>query len=61
MKILDTATAAALLNLDPSQVRRLIRDGRLPATPIGRRGYAISEEAVRALAPRKRGRPAKRD
>lgn len=56
-RLLTTAEAAARLGIDDSQVRRLIRDGRLPAERFGARAYAIREEAVAALPKRKRGRP----
>jgi excisionase family DNA binding protein len=54
---LTTAQAALRLGVTPSQVRRLILAGRLPATKFGR-DLQIRPEDVEALLPRpKPGRP----
>ncbi len=59
MKYLTTAEAAKRLDLDPSSVRRLIRDGHLPAVRHGR-DWLIAESALAAARRRPtQGRPPK--
>lgn len=54
---LTVVQAAKRLGIDPSQLRRYILDGRLPAEAITPRLYLIDEAALAAFAelPRKRG------
>lgn len=40
---------AGLLKVDRLTVYRMIKDGRLPAARIGKRGWRISREAVTAV------------
>jgi excisionase family DNA binding protein len=58
MNLLNTQQAAEKLGIDPSRVRRLILDGRLPAQKIGR-DHLINEEDLALVAERKPGRPPK--
>lgn len=58
MTLLNTQQAAERLGVDPSRVRRLILDGRLPAQKIGR-DHLIEEGDLALVAERKPGRPPK--
>jgi excisionase family DNA binding protein len=55
--ILTVEAAAEAIGVDPSLVRRWIRQQRLPAKLHGERSYLVARIAVDALAetPRKRG------
>jgi excisionase family DNA binding protein len=59
--VLTTAQAAAVLGVDPSQVRRLIIDGKLKAQRFGLRAWMINERDLARFQqqPRKAGRPTK--
>ena len=46
---IDTKEAARLLGLSPTIVRRLIRDGRLPAFRYGLKALRIDREDVLTL------------
>jgi excisionase family DNA binding protein len=58
MKLLNTKEASEKLNVSAIRVRQLIRQGRIPATKVGR-DYVIQESDLKGLAERKNGRPAK--
>jgi len=58
MKIIDTNKAAKILNVHPSRVRVLIREGRLPAQKVGR-DWIIDEMDLDKVRKRKPGRPKK--
>ena len=57
--MLTIADAAARLGIDPSRVRRLIREGRIPARRFGR-AWVIAEADLNAYQPRPQGRPGHR-
>lgn len=57
---LTVQQAADELRVDPSRVRRLIRDGRLKATRHGARVYMIRRADLDAVRDRPPGRPPKR-
>lgn len=54
--LLNTAQAAALLNLTPGRVVQLIHAGRLPAEKLGR-DWVIDPQAVAAFVPGRVGYP----
>jgi excisionase family DNA binding protein len=56
--ILNTSQAAKTLGVDPSRVRVLIREGRLPAEKFGR-DYMIQSKDLALVKVRKPGRPKK--
>lgn len=58
VKVVGVAEAAEQLDLSTDRVRRLIREGRLPAQKVGRE-FAILEPDLLAFAEleRKPGRP----
>lgn len=58
VKVVGVAEAAEQLDLSTDRVRRLIREGRLPAQKVGRE-FAILEPDLRWFAEqeRKPGRP----
>jgi len=58
-RLLSVDEAAARIHRDPSLIRRVIREGRLSATRIGHRAYAIAESDLDKFAAidRPRGRP----
>jgi excisionase family DNA binding protein len=60
VKVVGVAEAAEQLDLSTDRVRRLIREGRLPAQKVGRE-FAILEPDLRWFAEqeRKPGRPPK--
>jgi len=60
MKILSTNEAAAELGVSASRVRILIASGRLKATRIGARSFAIESRHLDSVRERKVGRPRKR-
>ena len=51
------AQAAAELGVSPARVRRLIALGKLKATRIGARSFAIEPQDLDAVRDRKPGRP----
>jgi excisionase family DNA binding protein len=53
---LGTAEVAALLDVNDSRVRQLVRSGALPATKLGR-DWRIREEDVEAYLALPRGKP----
>lgn len=57
--ILTVDKAAEIIGVDPSLVRRWIRQQRLPAVAHGERAYLVAKIAVDEIAqtPRKRGTP----
>ncbi len=57
MKLISSAEAANKLGVHITRVQVLIREGRLPATRVGRT-YVIDEKDLRLVANRKPGRPA---
>lgn len=46
-------TVAAMLDMDASHIRRLVRDGTLEAHQIGKRGVRIYLDSVRAYQQRR--------
>ena len=59
MKILNTNQAAEILEVHPSRVRVLIKEGRLPAQKVGR-DWIIKEKDLEKVKDRKPGRPRKK-
>jgi excisionase family DNA binding protein len=55
--LLSVADAARELGLDESRVRVLIRTGRIKATRLGARTWAIPPRALDPVRVRKPGRP----
>lgn len=58
--MLSTAQVAAILGVNPSRVRQLIRDGKLKATKLSPRVVVVDEadlEAYRKTPPPLMGRP----
>ena len=60
MKLLNTKEASEKLNISAIRVRQLIKQGRIPATKVGR-DYVIQESDLKDLEERKNGRPAKKE
>ena len=60
MKMLTAKQAAAILGVDSSRVRVLIREGRLPAKKIGR-DWIIMEPDLEFVKVRKPGRPKQKE
>lgn len=60
MEFLSTQQAGERLGIDASGVRRLILNGRLPSTKLGR-DHLIRESDLALVAERKPGRPKKAD
>lgn len=58
MNLLTTKEVAARLGVTIQRVQALIRDGRLPASKLGR-DYVIKEQDLKLVADRKPGRPRK--
>ena len=58
MNALTTAQAAEKLGVSPGRIRQFIRDGRLPATQLGR-DYIIQPKDLAKVKNRKTGRPKK--
>lgn len=56
MKFLTTNEVAERLGVTVARVQKLIWDGRLPASKIGR-DYIIQEEDLKLVEDRKPGRP----
>jgi len=56
MKLLTTNEVAERLGVTVARVQKLIWDGRLPATKMGR-DYVIQEEDLKLVEDRKPGRP----
>lgn len=60
--MLSTTEAARILGIDSSQIRRIIKQGKLKATQVGLRTLVINEadlEAYRRTPQGKMGRPRK--
>jgi excisionase family DNA binding protein len=57
--MLTIADAAARLGIDPSRVRLLVRQGRIPARKFGR-AWMISKADLDAYHPRPQGKPGHR-
>ena len=51
VRTLNVKEAAALLHLDVKRVQRLAREGKLPATRIGRKWLFMSDRLERLLEP----------
>jgi excisionase family DNA binding protein len=58
MNLLTTKEVSARLGVTIQRVQAMIRDGRLPASKLGR-DYVIKEQDLRLVANRKPGRPRK--
>jgi excisionase family DNA binding protein len=58
MNLLTTKEVSARLGVTIQRVQAMIRDGRLPASKLGR-DYVIKERDLRLVADRKPGRPRK--
>lgn len=58
MGIIGTKRAGEILNLSKQRIHALIKENRLPAIKLGR-DYAIDENDLYSLKPRKNGRPKK--
>jgi excisionase family DNA binding protein len=58
MNLLTTKEVSARLGVTIQRVQAMIRDGRLPATKLGR-DYVIKEQDLKLVADRKPGRPRK--
>jgi excisionase family DNA binding protein len=58
MNLLTTKEVSARLGVTIQRVQAMIRDGRLPASKLGR-DYVIKEQDLRLVADRKPGRPRK--
>jgi len=57
--MLTIAEAATRLGIDPSRVRLLVRQGRIPARRFGR-AWVICEADLNAYQPRPQGKPGHR-
>ena len=57
--MLTITDAAARLGIDPSRVRLLVRQGRIPARRFGR-AWVISESDLNTYQPRPQGKPGHR-
>lgn len=57
--VITVTQAAAILGIAGGNVRRLIRDGRLPATLMGKT-YLIRRADLKLVRNRKPGRPRKK-
>ena len=57
MKVISTADAATELGVSTARIRAMIQSGRLKATRIGLRSWAISMRDVDSVRNRKPGRP----
>jgi excisionase family DNA binding protein len=57
--MLTITDAAARLGIDPSRVRLLVRQGRIPASRFGR-AWMIAEADLLAYQPRPQGKPGHR-
>ncbi len=53
---IDVAEAAKILKVHPETVKRLIRDGKLPATKFGNK-WVIERERLQMFASSYTGRP----
>jgi excisionase family DNA binding protein len=60
MNLLTTKEVSARLGVTIQRVQAMIRDGRLPASKLGR-DYVIKEQDLRLVADRKPGRPRKQE
>jgi excisionase family DNA binding protein len=58
MNLLTTKEVSARLGVTIQRVQAMIRDGRLPASKLGR-DYVIKEQDLKLVADRKPGRPRK--
>jgi excisionase family DNA binding protein len=60
MNLLTTKEVSARLGVTIQRVQAMIRDGRLPASKLGR-DYVIKEQDLKLVADRKPGRPRKQE